>query len=87
MCVQYLNTTLMWALYWNVTTLGRDLTDEELGFISYENELMGLVQLRQVRVRNNTCTVHPYFAPYIDNCISYYSSATESTDNYGPDGW
>ena len=77
----------MWALFWNVTTLGRDLTDEELGFISYENELMGLVQLRQVRVRNSSCTVHPYFKKFVPECIASYSSSVESTDSYGPENW
>lgn len=76
----------MWALYWNITTLGRDLTDEELGYISYENALIGMVRFRQVRVRNQSCTVHPYFAAHIDSCIGYYTPDKEFTDDYGVNG-
>lgn len=70
-------------LYWEITYYGRNLTDEELGYIFYENKLQGVARLRQVRVRNDSCTVQEDFRNIIHSCYSVYSSANEFKEPFG----
>lgn len=73
-------------LYWEITPYGRNLTDEELGYIFYENKLQGVARLRQVKVRNNSCTVQEDFKNIITSCYSVYSSASQMKETFGANG-
>jgi Polycystin cation channel len=48
-----------------------------------QNLIIGNVQLRQIRVRNDTCMVHPDFEKRIATCYSVYAPEFESIDSYG----
>jgi len=37
----------------------------------------------QVRVRNDSCTVHPTFSKYRLSCYGPYAADNEHTDSYG----
>ncbi|KAH8416042.1 hypothetical protein KR222_007175, partial [Zaprionus bogoriensis] len=47
------------------------------GILLNENLLLGAPRLRQVRVRDNTCLLHPAFFRYYNNCIASYSKEIE----------
>ena len=49
------------GLYWETWYNSRNLTEDEKGYIYYENKVLGVPRLRQVRVRNNTCTIDKNF--------------------------
>ena len=51
----------MTGLYWEISSGGRNLSDEELEYILYQNKLQGIPQLRQVRVLNDSCKVQKEF--------------------------
>lgn len=45
------------GLYWENYYNSRNVSDNELGYIYYENKLLGVPRLRQLRVHNESCTV------------------------------
>lgn len=54
------------------------------GYILHENRLLGSVQMRQKRVRNNSCTVAKDFRQEIKFCFNAYAPAFEDKLSYGP---
>jgi len=48
-----------------------------------QNRLIGFARLRQVRVRNDSCTVQPEFAYYRLDCYGPYTADNEDTQPYG----
>ncbi|CAF1607821.1 unnamed protein product, partial [Adineta ricciae] len=56
----------------------------ELGYILFENRLLGAVQIRQKKVRNNSCLVANDFKQEIKFCYNSYAPAYEDTDTFGP---
>jgi len=71
------------AAFWNISETGPRLTDEELGYSFYGNRLVGVPRLRQLRVRNDSCSIHPDFKSYVTECFGQYSEATQSVESYG----
>ena len=47
------------------------------GYIFYENKLLGVPRMRQLRVKNGSCTVHKLFRSTISDCYDDYSSSGE----------
>lgn len=45
------------GLYWEKYYNGDNVSDSDLGYIYYENKLLGVPRLRQLRVKNDSCTV------------------------------
>lgn len=45
-----------------------------------ESLMLGPPRLRQVRVRNNTCILHPAFLRYYNTCVAPYSPDVEFTE-------
>lgn len=54
------------------------------GYILHENRLLGAVQMRQKRVRNNSCTVAKDFRQEIKFCFNSYAPAFEDKLSFGP---
>lgn len=46
-----------------------------------ESLMLGPPRLRQVRVRNNTCILHPAFLRYFNTCVAPYSPDVEFTES------
>ena len=46
----------------------------------YENEILGVPRMRQVRVEDNSCLIHPSMQRFFRHCFSYYSIYTEETE-------
>lgn len=80
----YLQGILPSALHWNLW-YNHSLSSS---FVFYENKLLGLPRIRQLKVRNNSCVVHEYFRDVIYDCYGEYSESNEDrnskddVDNY-----
>ncbi|XP_067852001.1 polycystin-2-like protein 1 [Heptranchias perlo] len=71
------------SLYWKEWYNGQPLYPGQ-NYIYYENILLGRPQIRQLRVRNNTCSIHEYFKEIIKDCYDVYSFGTEDQSPFGP---
>nr|XP_033783246.1 polycystic kidney disease 2-like 2 protein [Geotrypetes seraphini] len=69
---QFAEGPLLDGLYWNTWYNDKEMSENK-SFIYYENLVLGVAQLRQLKVRNNTCNVHPYFRNFTKTCFSSYS--------------
>nr|CAB3264909.1 polycystin-2-like [Phallusia mammillata] len=76
---------LMDGLYWETWYNDKNVSDEELGYIYYENKLLGVPRVRQLKVRNGSCEVHPDFQDEIQSCYDSYSTAKEDKNPFGPE--
>ncbi|GLV43633.1 Polycystic kidney disease 2 [Carabus blaptoides fortunei] len=48
-----------------------------------ENKLLGVVRLRQLRVKANSCDIFKTFRPIFKSCYGDYSSSNEDTNSFG----
>jgi polycystin 2 len=67
------------GLYWETWYNDRNITGDEKGYIFYENKLLGLPRLRQLKVKNDSCTIHDDFKDQIKTCYDSYAEAIEET--------
>uniref|UniRef100_A0A8V0YUB0 Polycystin 2 like 2, transient receptor potential cation channel n=1 Tax=Gallus gallus TaxID=9031 RepID=A0A8V0YUB0_CHICK len=75
---------LLDGLYWSTWYDNRTVTDlKNASYIFYENLLLGVAQIRQLKVRNNTCSIYPYFQPFLKSCYSRYSYKAEDKSDFG----
>ena len=82
--VQYMYHGFITAAFWNLTEAGPRLTDEELGYSFYGNRLVGVPRLRQLRVRDDSCTVQlEQLKSFIKGCYGHFSAEAESIKTYG----
>lgn len=82
--MQFAEGPLLDGLYWNTWYDNRMMTDlKNTSYIFYENLLLGVAQIRQLKVRNNTCTIYPYFQPFLKSCYSHYSYQAEDKSDFG----
>ncbi|XP_015414839.1 PREDICTED: polycystic kidney disease 2-like 1 protein isoform X3 [Myotis davidii] len=72
--------SLYWTKWYNNQSLGRG----SHSFIYYENLLLGVPRLRQLRVRNDSCVVHEDFREDIVSCYDVYSPDKEEQLPFGP---
>jgi hypothetical protein len=54
----------------------------DYGYILYENHLLGAVQMRQKKVRNNSCVVADDFRQEIKFCFNSYAPAFEDQSSF-----
>ena len=52
--------------------------------ILYDNKMLGVPRIRQIRVKNDSCEIHPQFSSTISVCYGKYSLADENTERFGP---
>lgn len=55
----------------------------DYGYVLYENRLLGAVQMRQKKVRNNSCVVAEDFKQEIKFCFNSYAPAFEDKATFG----
>ncbi|GAB0195882.1 polycystic kidney disease 2-like 2 protein [Grus japonensis] len=72
---------LYWDKWYNNTTLTLQNNNSH---IYYENLLLGVAQIRQLKVRNNTCSIYPYFRTFLEDCYSEYRYRAEDRSDFGP---
>ncbi|KAJ4441936.1 hypothetical protein ANN_11799, partial [Periplaneta americana] len=81
------------GLYWDFWYDNNDpvgnVSSEDRNIL-YENKLLGVPRLRQVKVRNDSCIVHEDFRRTFRTCYDFYSSEAEDTESFGqetPTAW
>uniref|UniRef100_A0A1I8IF70 EF-hand domain-containing protein n=1 Tax=Macrostomum lignano TaxID=282301 RepID=A0A1I8IF70_9PLAT len=75
---------LMDGLYWESWYNSDNFSDpKEKNFIYYDNKLLGVPRIRQLRVRNNSCTVADDFKDEITFCHSSFSPGVEEKRPFG----
>ncbi|XP_027384975.1 polycystic kidney disease 2-like 1 protein [Bos indicus x Bos taurus] len=75
---------LLDSLYWTKWYNNQSLGHGSHSFIYYENLLLGVPRLRQLRVRNDSCMVHEDFREDILSCYDVYSPDEEEQLPFGP---
>ncbi|XP_072484571.1 polycystin-2-like protein 1 isoform X2 [Notamacropus eugenii] len=74
---------LLDSLYWNKWYNNQSLGQSTHSFIYYENLLLGVPRLRQLKVRNDSCAVHEDFQEDILGCYDVYSPDKEERLPFG----
>ncbi|XP_039274381.2 polycystin-2-like protein 1 [Styela clava] len=74
---------LMNGLYWEKWYNNQNVSEEDLGYIYYENKLLGVPRMRQLKIQNGSCQVHPDFQNEITACFDSYHADKEDTTPFG----
>ena len=73
----------MGGLYWESWYNDYNVSQDTLGYIYYENKLLGVPRFRQLKVRNDSCTVTDSFKNEISSCYSSYAQSEEDKEPFG----
>lgn len=79
---KYLDAVLLPGLY-GFNEDDNTLSVEKGYLILGENELVGPLQFRQLRVRNNSCNIHYLFQSNFKHCYAEFSSSSEDYESFG----
>ncbi|CAL1532921.1 unnamed protein product [Lymnaea stagnalis] len=71
------------GLYWEKNYNNDTLPADEMGYIYYENKLLGVPRIRQLKVHSNSCQVHEDFQSFISECYDSYAPSIEDTQPFG----
>uniref|UniRef100_A0A674GK00 Polycystin 2 like 1, transient receptor potential cation channel n=1 Tax=Taeniopygia guttata TaxID=59729 RepID=A0A674GK00_TAEGU len=71
---------LYWTKWYNNESLAAHSTQS---YIYYENLLLGVPRMRQLKVKNNSCVVHDDFKEEISGCYDVYSEDKEERISFG----
>uniref|UniRef100_H0XFJ6 Polycystin-2-like protein 2 n=1 Tax=Otolemur garnettii TaxID=30611 RepID=H0XFJ6_OTOGA len=75
---KYMEGPFLEGLYWDSWYNNQQLYNlKNTSRIYYENVLLGVPRVRQLKVRNNTCKVYSSFKSLMDECYGKYSSTNE----------
>ncbi|XP_055000078.1 polycystic kidney disease 2-like 2 protein isoform X2 [Sorex araneus] len=81
---KFMEGPLLEGLYWDAWYNSQKLYDlKNSSRIYYENILLGVPRVRQLKVRNNTCLVHPAFQSLMNECYDRYTSYNEDVTEFG----
>ncbi|XP_060103057.1 polycystin-2 [Heteronotia binoei] len=69
---------LYWEMWYNNKTVA-----ENRSFIYYENLLLGVPRIRQLKVRNGSCSIPEDLKDEIKECYNLYSVGNEDTASFG----
>nr|XP_043901609.1 polycystic kidney disease 2-like 1 protein [Solea senegalensis] len=79
----YAQGPLLDGLYWTKWYNNQSLESGERSFIYYENMLLGVPRVRQIKIKNNSCKVHTDFAEEITGCFDVYNEKKENDLSFG----
>ncbi|XP_019902754.1 polycystic kidney disease 2-like 1 protein isoform X2 [Esox lucius] len=74
---------LLDGLYWTKWYNNQSLNNGDQSFIYYENMLLGVPRIRQIKVVNNSCIVAKDFHNEIYGCYDVYNEKKEDENNFG----
>ncbi|XP_045137075.1 polycystin-2-like isoform X3 [Portunus trituberculatus] len=74
---------LYWEHWYDVSATNTTKDDRN---ILYENRLLGVPRIRQLRVHNESCEIPQDFQRVIRQCYSEYSPANEDHSEFSPNG-
>ncbi|XP_045345967.1 polycystic kidney disease 2-like 2 protein isoform X2 [Leopardus geoffroyi] len=81
---KFMEGPLLEGLYWDAWYTNKTLYNlKNSSRIYYENILLGVPRVRQLRVRNNTCKVYSSFQSLMSECYDKYTSSNEDTSDFG----
>ncbi|XP_054412552.1 polycystin-2-like protein 2 isoform X2 [Pongo abelii] len=81
---KFMEGPLLEGLYWDSWYNNQQLYNlKNSSRIYYENILLGVPRVRQLKVRNNTCKVYSSFQSLMSECYGKYTSANEDVSNFG----
>ncbi|GFN78422.1 polycystic kidney disease protein 2 [Plakobranchus ocellatus] len=80
---RYTRGPLLNGLYWEKWYNNNNMTSDEMGYIYYENKLLGVPRIRQLRVHSNSCKVHEDFESFISECYDSYAESIEDKLPFG----
>ncbi|BFZ03162.1 hypothetical protein BsWGS_06200 [Bradybaena similaris] len=81
--LQFAEGPLIDGLYWDKWYNGEPLPPNTQGYIYYENRLLGVPRMRQLRVSTNSCIVNEEFESFISDCYAMYSERNEDKNPFG----
>ncbi|XP_010792526.1 polycystic kidney disease 2-like 1 protein [Notothenia coriiceps] len=79
----YSQGPLLDGLYWTKWYNNQSLDSGDQSFIYYENMLLGVPRMRQIKIMNNSCKVHKDFSDEIFGCFDVYIDKKEDDLNFG----
>ncbi|OCT70085.1 polycystic kidney disease 2-like 1 protein [Xenopus laevis] len=79
----FLQGPLLDGLYWTKWYNNASLTENTNSLIYYENLLLGVPRMRQLKVKNNSCVVYKDFKDEIIGCFDVYSKEKEDKCQFG----
>ncbi|KAM3863001.1 polycystin-2-like protein 1 [Diretmus argenteus] len=79
----YAQGPLLDGLYWTKWYNNQSMDSGDQSFIYYENMLLGVPRMRQIKMKNNSCKVHSDFQDEITGCFDVYNEKKEDDLNYG----
>uniref|UniRef100_G3PZ63 Polycystin-2 n=1 Tax=Gasterosteus aculeatus aculeatus TaxID=481459 RepID=G3PZ63_GASAC len=71
------------GMYWEVWYNNKSLPENQ-SLIYYENLLLGVPRLRQLKVRNESCSVHEDLRDEVLDCYNMYTPTNEERASFGP---
>ncbi|XP_004697068.1 polycystic kidney disease 2-like 2 protein isoform X1 [Echinops telfairi] len=81
---KFMEGPLLQGLYWDSWYNNQQLYNlKNTSRIYYENILLGVPRIRQLKVRNNTCKVYSPFQSLMSECYDKYTSDNEDSDDFG----
>lgn len=81
--LQYMEFNLLDSLYWNTYYNNVPFVNENQSLIYYENMLLGVPRIRQIKVKKNSCKVHEDFRREITECFDVYKEEKEDDSLFG----
>ncbi|XP_069545902.1 polycystin-2-like protein 1 [Brachyistius frenatus] len=79
----YTQGPLLDGLYWTKWYNDQSLDSGDQSFIYYENMLLGVPRMRQIKIKNNSCMVHKDFQDEITGCFDVYNDKKEDDLSFG----
>ncbi|XP_062422535.1 polycystin-2-like protein 1 isoform X1 [Pungitius pungitius] len=79
----YTQGPLLDGLYWTKWYNNKSLNRGEQSFIYYENMLLGVPRMRQIKIVNNSCKVPKDFEDDITGCFDVYNEKKEDDHSFG----
>ncbi|XP_048343330.1 polycystic kidney disease 2-like 2 protein [Sphaerodactylus townsendi] len=81
---QFAQGPLMDGLYWDTSyPSSSTFVHRNTSHIYYENLLLGVAQVRQLKIRNDTCAIYPSFRAFIKECYGPYRYLSEDKQPFG----
>ncbi|XP_054654778.1 polycystic kidney disease 2-like 1 protein [Dunckerocampus dactyliophorus] len=74
---------LLDGLYWTKWYNNQSMDSGDQSFIYYENMLLGVPRMRQIKIKNNSCKVHKDFEDEITGCYDVYNDKKEDDLSFG----
>jgi hypothetical protein len=74
----------VWARGPFMNSVLRDTYADRPGYFNRYLRILGVVQFRQLRVRNNSCSVPTALTSYVSSCYADFSTDAEDVKSYGP---